>query len=127
MEYFTNVSSGEAMKKMTKALMALGYESFGFVKIARFLDDPIYLTYRGIALTRNGNLLSSPKYDSSYGAELTPPAFLQVAAERMLNKPEEFKLNDSYTAIITKEATQVGCQTFDNKIILALADKIKEL
>jgi hypothetical protein len=40
---------------------------------------------------------------------------------------KKIKLNDSYTAIVSKEGTTVGCQTFDNAKILEVAEAIKNL
>ena len=40
---------------------------------------------------------------------------------------KEFVLNEDYTAIVSKEAVKVGCQTFDSKVILEMAEYIKTL
>ena len=37
------------------------------------------------------------------------------------------KLNDKYSAEITKDVVKVGCQTFPHDIILKVADAIKEV
>jgi hypothetical protein len=43
------------------------------------------------------------------------------------NPDVEIKLNDSYTAIVTKDHVQVGCQKFAHAAILEVANAIKNL
>lgn len=40
---------------------------------------------------------------------------------------KEFVLNKEYTAIVSKETVKVGCQTFDSKVVLEMAEYIKTL
>lgn len=37
------------------------------------------------------------------------------------------KLNDSYTAVVTKEQVQVGCQTFTHSAVLELAAAVNKI
>lgn len=121
MTYQIESKTEEHHSNIIRCLYALGYKSFGRNTVDDYINQwKFSYPWTVIQIEQKnfgGNKSEWPEYTT-----ITFDKFLSLKKELEI----EIKLNDEYTAIISKDNVKVGCQTFPLSVIQELYNALKK-